>query len=85
MVTLPPARLKADVLPLHVTEPAHLLAKCVPKDLAAFGGAVVEQPDAIHPLRLLRLHGEWAKKHGESKRHHDRASPVHHLALCRPP
>src|SRR5260370_42551757 len=73
VVALRPARLKGDVLSLHVAEVAHLLAERIPPNLAGgIGRGVVEQTDPVDlsPLRGLggERRGEAAASHGPNER-----------------
>ena len=73
-----PARLKADVLSLHVAELAHLLAERIPPLLPGrIGRTVVEQTDPPHFRRLLRLRGERRREEATSKGADER-TPVHY-------
>jgi len=66
------ALLKADVLPLHVAELAHLLAERNPPSLAAgIGRAVVEESDPVHLPHLLRLGSKRRGKEAASKHRHE--------------
>jgi len=76
-IALGPARLKGDILSLHVAELTHLLAERTPPSLPArIGRAVVEQAD---PEDLACLLGRGGERRGEKAAGHrdDECSSLH--------